>query len=69
MVKVIKSAFLMRFGRKKRNFLIKITFFRIRSENALDSMVKNRAPCTDGIPLEFYQSCWGIVKNDIMNLF
>jgi hypothetical protein len=37
--------------------------------DALFSMKKNKAPGPDNIPIEFYQHCWHIVKNDIMNLF
>jgi hypothetical protein len=36
---------------------------------ALDRMVKNKAPGPDGIPVEFYQVCWRIVKHDIMAVF
>lgn len=32
-------------------------------------MEKNKATGPDKIPIEFYQSCWGIVKNDIVQLF
>jgi hypothetical protein len=32
-------------------------------------MVKNKAPGPDGIPIEFFHSCWEIVKNDLMQLF
>jgi mannosylglycoprotein endo-beta-mannosidase len=36
---------------------------------ALDCMVKNKAPGPDGIPVEFFQKCWEIVKHDVMHLF
>jgi hypothetical protein len=36
---------------------------------AINSMVKNKAPGPDGIPIEFYQSRWSIIKNDVMNIF
>jgi hypothetical protein len=36
---------------------------------ALKMMVKNKAPGPDGMPVEFYQACWSIVKHDIMRLF
>jgi hypothetical protein len=36
---------------------------------AINSMVKNKAPGPDGIPVEFYQACWPIIKKDIMNIF
>jgi hypothetical protein len=32
-------------------------------------MVKNKAPGPDGIPVEFFQTCWEIVKHDLMQLF
>ena len=32
-------------------------------------MVKNKAPGPDGIPVEFYQTSWPIIRHDIMNLF
>jgi mannosylglycoprotein endo-beta-mannosidase len=38
-------------------------------KDALFSMKKNKAPGPDNIPIEFYQHCWHIIKNDIMNLF
>ena len=38
-------------------------------KEALFSMAHNRAPGPDNIPVEFYQVCWDIVKEDIMRLF
>jgi mannosylglycoprotein endo-beta-mannosidase len=38
-------------------------------KTALFSMEKNKATGPDKIPIEFYQSCWEIVKNDIVKLF
>jgi hypothetical protein len=32
-------------------------------------MAQNKAPGLDGIPIEFYQACWPIIKHDIMLLF
>ena len=32
-------------------------------------MEKNKAAGPDGIPVEFYQSCWQIIKNDMMEMF
>jgi hypothetical protein len=32
-------------------------------------MAQNKAPGPDGIPIEFYQACWPIIKHDIMLLF
>ena len=39
------------------------------AKNALFSMEPNKAPGPDNIPVEFYQHCWEVVKNDIMHLF
>ena len=36
---------------------------------ALFSMEKNKAAGPDKIPIEFYQTCWDIIKGDIMELF
>ena len=41
----------------------------IEIKEALFSMEKNKAAGPDKIPIEFYQSCWDIVKGDIMQLF
>ena len=38
-------------------------------KEALFQMEKNKAAGPDSIPIEFYQSCWEIVKNDIIQLF
>lgn len=38
-------------------------------KDALDLMEKNKAAGPDKIPIEFYQSCWNIIKNDIVQLF
>jgi hypothetical protein len=38
-------------------------------KDALDQMEKNKAAGTDGIPIEFYQITWGIVKEDILEMF
>lgn len=38
-------------------------------KNALFSMDTNRAPAPDNIPIEFYQHCWDVVKNDIVKIF
>jgi hypothetical protein len=32
-------------------------------------MEKNKAAGPDSIPIEFYQSCWDIIKHDIIVLF
>lgn len=38
-------------------------------KTALFQMKRNKAPGPDKIPIEFYQKCWNIVKNDILQLF
>jgi hypothetical protein len=38
-------------------------------KEALFQMEKNKADGPDSIPVEFYQVCWDIVKEDIVNLF
>jgi mannosylglycoprotein endo-beta-mannosidase len=35
----------------------------------IDQMERNKAASPDGIPVEFYQHCWCVVKTDIMNMF
>jgi hypothetical protein len=44
-------------------------FNEIEIKEALFSMEKNKAAGPDKIPIEFYQSCWDIVKGDIIQLF
>jgi hypothetical protein len=36
---------------------------------ALFQMEKNKATGPDGIPTEFYQSCWDTIKEDVMQMF
>jgi hypothetical protein len=31
-------------------------------------MKKNKATGSDKIPIEFYQSCWKIIKEDVMQI-
>lgn len=38
-------------------------------KDALFQMEKNKAARPDKIPIEFYQCCWNIIKNDIIQLF
>jgi hypothetical protein len=35
----------------------------------IDQMERNKAAGPNGIPVEFYQHCWCIVKSDIMRMF
>jgi hypothetical protein len=36
---------------------------------AIFQMDKNKAAGPDGLPIEFFQVCWPIIKKDMMNLF
>jgi hypothetical protein len=36
---------------------------------ALFQMEKNKAAGPDGFPIEFYQTCWQFIQNDILELF
>jgi hypothetical protein len=38
-------------------------------KDVIDQMEKNKAAGPDGIPIEFYQACWEIIKSDIMVVF
>lgn len=38
-------------------------------KKALFQMEKNKFVGPDNIPIEFYQTCWDIVKKDIINMF
>jgi hypothetical protein len=38
-------------------------------KNALFEMERNKAACPDGLPIEFYQYCWDIIKYDMLALF
>jgi hypothetical protein len=37
--------------------------------HALLQMDKNKASGPDEIPIEFYQHCWGVVKQDVLEMF
>jgi hypothetical protein len=51
------------------NLVLNEPFTEEEVKAAINGMVKNKAPGPDGIPVEFYQSCWSIIKDDIMNIF
>jgi hypothetical protein len=38
-------------------------------KEVIDQMEKNKAAGPDGFPIEFYQSCWEIIKQDLMQIF
>jgi hypothetical protein len=51
------------------NCILDEPFSESEVKNAIDIMARNKAPGPDGIPVEFYQVCWPIIKQDIMKLF
>ena len=51
------------------NNLLCQPFFESKVKNALFQMEGNKVVGPDKIPIEFYQSCWDIIKVDIMKLF
>jgi hypothetical protein len=44
-------------------------FIKEEGWEAIFQIKHNKAPGPDGFATEFYQSCWGIIKEDIMALF
>jgi hypothetical protein len=38
-------------------------------KNVIDQMEKNKATWRDGFPIEFYQACRDIIKEDLMAVF
>jgi hypothetical protein len=38
-------------------------------KHALFQMDKNMAAGLDGFPIEFYQACWHVIKEDMIELF
>jgi hypothetical protein len=53
----------------EENSLLCRPFIETEIKEALDQMEKNKAAGPDKISIEFYQSCWNIIKNDIIRLF
>lgn len=51
------------------NFILTRPFSDTEIKHALFSMKPNKAPGPDNIPIEFFQHCWEIVKNEVMLLF
>jgi hypothetical protein len=44
-------------------------FFEEEIKKALFMMEKNKAVGLDGMPIEFYQCCWQIIKHDMIAVF
>jgi hypothetical protein len=38
-------------------------------KSVIDQMEENKAAGPDGFPIEFYQVCWEIIKDDLMAVF
>jgi hypothetical protein len=53
----------------EENSLLCRPFIETEIKEALDQMEKNKAAGPDKISIEFYQSCWNIIKKDIIQLF
>jgi hypothetical protein len=53
----------------KENIELVKPFYEEEIKSALFQMETNKAAVTDGIPIEFYQKCWDIIKNYIVELF
>uniref|UniRef100_A0A0A9C160 Uncharacterized protein n=1 Tax=Arundo donax TaxID=35708 RepID=A0A0A9C160_ARUDO len=44
-------------------------FSESKIKDALFQMERNKITGPDSIPIEFYQTCWDIIKEDIVQLF
>jgi hypothetical protein len=54
---------------QEENIVLISPFSEEEVQKALFQMEKNKAVDPDGIPIEFYQSCWNFIKGDMMALF
>jgi hypothetical protein len=54
---------------QEENIVLVSPFSEVEVHKALFQMEKNKAADPDGIPIEFYQSCWNFIKGDMMALF
>jgi hypothetical protein len=55
-------------SQEENNWLVQ-PFIEDQVREAIFQMEHNKAPGQDGVPTEFYQSCWEIIKEDLMALF
>jgi mannosylglycoprotein endo-beta-mannosidase len=46
-----------------------IAFTEEEIKNVIDQMERNKAPGPDGFPVEFYQACWVVIKDDLLQIF
>jgi hypothetical protein len=51
------------------NNILTQPFCRKEVKDALDQMEHNKAAGPDAIPAEFFQTCWEVVRGDIMEMF
>ena len=51
------------------NIMLTKPFSETEIKAALFQMERNKAAGPDKIPIEFYQHCWDIIKEDILELF
>jgi mannosylglycoprotein endo-beta-mannosidase len=53
----------------EENLILAAEFCEKELYEAIMQMERNKAPGPNGFPAEFYQSCWQIIKDDLMNMF
>jgi hypothetical protein len=53
----------------EKNHILTKSFQEEEIKLALFQMEKNKVASPDGLPIEFYQTCWGFIKEDICDLF
>ena len=53
----------------QENEILTANFSEEEIYNAIMQMEKNKVPGPDGFPAEFYHKFWGVIKDDLMDLF
>jgi hypothetical protein len=53
---------------QEENNILTAEFLEKEVLDAIEQMEKNKAPGPDGIPVEFYQTFWGLIKEDFMGM-
>ena len=54
---------------EEENIILTSAFTEKEVFDAVSQMEHNKSPGPDGFPAEFYQKCWPIIKNDLMDMF
>jgi hypothetical protein len=54
---------------EEENILLTCPFSLEEVREAIFQMEHNKALGPDGFPVEFYQACWDIIKDDLMVMF